>query len=73
MNILAVSKNVKFYRKGGILFSAFISDRKKTKTFEQPSSPVPEEPEPVSCVLQGDEIQALAIKLEDLKKVGIQH
>uniref|UniRef100_A0A8C6XBV0 MYCBP associated protein n=1 Tax=Naja naja TaxID=35670 RepID=A0A8C6XBV0_NAJNA len=30
-----------------------------------------EEPEPVSCVLQGDEIQALAIKPEDLAKVGI--
>ncbi|XP_054833629.1 MYCBP-associated protein isoform X2 [Eublepharis macularius] len=44
-------------------------DRKRAKAFEQPSSPVPEEPEPVSCVLQGDEIQALAIKLEDLKKL----
>uniref|UniRef100_A0A8C7DX51 MYCBP associated protein n=1 Tax=Naja naja TaxID=35670 RepID=A0A8C7DX51_NAJNA len=39
------------------------------KPFEQPSSPVLEEPEPVSCVLQGDEIQALAIKPEDLAKV----
>ncbi|XP_077184048.1 MYCBP-associated protein [Paroedura picta] len=44
-------------------------DRRRTKIFEQPSSPVPEEPEPVSCVLQGDEIQALAIRLEDLKKL----
>uniref|UniRef100_A0A8D2Q5S5 MYCBP associated protein n=1 Tax=Varanus komodoensis TaxID=61221 RepID=A0A8D2Q5S5_VARKO len=42
---------------------------KRAKPFEQPSSPVQEEPEPVSCVLQGDEIQALAIKLEDLAKV----
>uniref|UniRef100_A0A670JBL7 MYCBP associated protein n=1 Tax=Podarcis muralis TaxID=64176 RepID=A0A670JBL7_PODMU len=45
-----------------------ISEKKRIKTYEQPSSPVQEEPEPVSCVLQGDEIQALAIKLEDLEK-----
>ncbi|XP_032995114.1 MYCBP-associated protein [Lacerta agilis] len=44
-------------------------EKKRVKTFEQPSSPVQEEPEPVSCVLQGDEIQALAIKLEDLEKL----
>nr|XP_056720260.1 MYCBP-associated protein [Euleptes europaea] len=48
-------------------------DRRKTKPFEQPTSPVQEEPEPVSCVLQGDEIQALAIKLEDLKKLHAEH
>ncbi|XP_048346305.1 MYCBP-associated protein isoform X2 [Sphaerodactylus townsendi] len=47
-------------------------DKKKAKPFEQPSSPVQEEPEPVSCVLQGDEIQALAIKVEDLKKLHIE-
>ncbi|KAJ7315970.1 hypothetical protein JRQ81_002132 [Phrynocephalus forsythii] len=44
-------------------------EKKRTKALEQPSSPVLEEPEPVSCVLQGDEIQALAIKLEDLAKL----
>ncbi|XP_053156125.1 MYCBP-associated protein isoform X3 [Hemicordylus capensis] len=48
-------------------------DKKRVKTFEQPSSPVPEEPEPVSCVLQGDDIQALAIKLEDLGKLRTAH
>ncbi|XP_061472012.1 MYCBP-associated protein isoform X2 [Rhineura floridana] len=48
-------------------------EKKKVKTFEQPSSPVQEEPEPVSCVLQGDEIQALAIKLEDLEKLHTAH
>ncbi|XP_053156128.1 MYCBP-associated protein isoform X6 [Hemicordylus capensis] len=47
--------------------------KKRVKTFEQPSSPVPEEPEPVSCVLQGDDIQALAIKLEDLGKLRTAH
>ncbi|XP_042310624.1 MYCBP-associated protein isoform X2 [Sceloporus undulatus] len=49
------------------------TEKKKLKTFEQPSSPVQEEPEPVSCVLQGDEIQALAIKLEDLAKLRAAH
>ncbi|XP_015667170.1 MYCBP-associated protein [Protobothrops mucrosquamatus] len=44
-------------------------EKKRIKPFEQPSSPVQEEPEPVSCVLQGDEIQALAIKPEDLAKL----
>ncbi|XP_048673904.1 MYCBP-associated protein isoform X2 [Caretta caretta] len=44
-------------------------DKKRVKTFEQPSPPVQEEPEPVSSVLQGDEIQALAIKVEDLEKL----
>ncbi|KAG8129105.1 hypothetical protein E2320_015874 [Naja naja] len=44
-------------------------EKKRIKPFEQPSSPVLEEPEPVSCVLQGDEIQALAIKPEDLAKL----
>ncbi|XP_078242207.1 MYCBP-associated protein isoform X3 [Pogona vitticeps] len=44
-------------------------DKKKTKALEQPTSPVQEEPEPVSCVLQGYDIQALAIKLEDLAKL----
>lgn len=53
-------------------FFACASDKKRVKTFEQPSPPVQEEPEPVSSVLQGDEIQALAIKVEDLEKVGIK-
>ncbi|XP_070790757.1 MYCBP-associated protein [Pituophis catenifer annectens] len=44
-------------------------EKKRIKPFEQPSSPLQEEPEPVSCVLQGDEIQALAIKPEDLAKL----
>ncbi|KAH1183100.1 hypothetical protein KIL84_004592 [Mauremys mutica] len=44
-------------------------DKKRVKTFEQPSPPIQEEPEPVSSVLQGDEIQALAIKVEDLEKL----
>ncbi|XP_039358370.1 MYCBP-associated protein isoform X4 [Mauremys reevesii] len=44
-------------------------DKKRAKTFEQPSPPIQEEPEPVSSVLQGDEIQALAIKVEDLEKL----
>ncbi|KAM6470118.1 MYCBP-associated protein isoform 2-T3 [Liasis olivaceus] len=48
-------------------------EKKKIKPFEQPSSPVQEEPEPVSCVLQGDEIQALAIKLEDLAKLRTEN
>ncbi|XP_044275932.1 MYCBP-associated protein [Varanus komodoensis] len=50
-----------------------VKDKKRAKPFEQPSSPVQEEPEPVSCVLQGDEIQALAIKLEDLAKLRTAH
>ncbi|XP_074703267.1 MYCBP-associated protein isoform X2 [Strix aluco] len=41
---------------------------KKEKTHEL-SSTIAEEPEPVSCVLQGDDIQALAIKAEDLEKL----
>nr|XP_060620735.1 MYCBP-associated protein isoform X1 [Anolis sagrei ordinatus] len=44
-------------------------EKKRIKTLEVPSCPVQEEPEPVSSVLQGDEIQALAIKLEDLAKL----
>lgn len=54
------------------LFSTSVSDKRRIKAFEQPSSPVQEEPEPVSYVLQGDDIQALAIKLEALEKVGIK-
>uniref|UniRef100_A0A7M4E273 MYCBP associated protein n=1 Tax=Crocodylus porosus TaxID=8502 RepID=A0A7M4E273_CROPO len=46
-----------------------VSDKKKAKTFDQPSPPIQEEPEPVISVLQGDEIQALAIKVEDLEKL----
>ncbi|XP_025946198.1 MYCBP-associated protein isoform X3 [Apteryx rowi] len=44
-------------------------DKKKVKTFEVSSPTIAEEPEPVPCVLQGDEIQALAIKVEDLEKL----
>uniref|UniRef100_A0A663DW70 MYCBP associated protein n=1 Tax=Aquila chrysaetos chrysaetos TaxID=223781 RepID=A0A663DW70_AQUCH len=44
---------------------------RKEKTHELSSSTIAEEPEPVSCVLQGDDIQALAIKVEDLEKVCI--
>ncbi|XP_061311455.1 MYCBP-associated protein isoform X3 [Pezoporus flaviventris] len=36
---------------------------KKEKTQESPPSTIAEEPEPVPCVLQEDDIQALAIKL----------
>uniref|UniRef100_A0A8C6YVS3 Radical S-adenosyl methionine domain containing 1 n=1 Tax=Nothoprocta perdicaria TaxID=30464 RepID=A0A8C6YVS3_NOTPE len=48
---------------------ASLSDKKKVKTFEVTSPVIAEEPEPVPCVLQGDEIQALAIKVEDLEKL----
>lgn len=47
-----------------------VSD-KKEKACEQSVSTIPEEPEPVPYVLRGDDIQALAIKLEDLEKVCI--
>ncbi|XP_052051990.1 MYCBP-associated protein [Apodemus sylvaticus] len=43
-------------------------EKKRTKAPEQPTPPIQEEPEPVSNVLQGDDILALAIKKEDLKK-----
>uniref|UniRef100_A0A8B9NBD4 MYCBP associated protein n=1 Tax=Accipiter nisus TaxID=211598 RepID=A0A8B9NBD4_9AVES len=46
---------------------------KKEKTHELSSSTIAEEPEPVSCVLQGDDIQALAIKVEDLEKLHAPH
>uniref|UniRef100_A0A8C3P3T8 MYCBP associated protein n=1 Tax=Cyanoderma ruficeps TaxID=181631 RepID=A0A8C3P3T8_9PASS len=42
---------------------------RKEKTFEQPYSTIAEEPEPVPYVLQGEDIQALEIKVEDLKKL----
>ncbi|NP_001089836.1 uncharacterized protein LOC734902 [Xenopus laevis] len=46
------------------------TERKKSKVLEQPTPPVAEEPEPdPSNVLKGDEIQALAIRLEDLEKI----
>lgn len=38
-------------------------------TNELSSSTIAEEPLPASCILQGDDIQALAIKVEDLEKV----
>ncbi|XP_006833711.1 PREDICTED: MYCBP-associated protein [Chrysochloris asiatica] len=43
-------------------------EKKRAKLPEQPTPPIQEEPEPVSNVLQGDDILALAIKKEDLKK-----
>uniref|UniRef100_A0A8C0BXB3 MYCBP associated protein n=1 Tax=Buteo japonicus TaxID=224669 RepID=A0A8C0BXB3_9AVES len=46
---------------------------KKEKTHELSSSTIAEESEPVSCVLQGDDIQALAIKVEDLEKLHAPH
>ncbi|XP_055476022.1 MYCBP-associated protein isoform X2 [Psammomys obesus] len=45
-----------------------VKEKKRTKVPEQPTPPIQEEPEPVSNVLQGDDILALAIKQEDLKK-----
>ncbi|XP_038012741.1 MYCBP-associated protein isoform X2 [Motacilla alba alba] len=44
---------------------------RKEKTFEQPCSTIVEEPEPepVPCVLQGEDLQALEIKVEDLDKL----
>lgn len=45
------------------------SEKKRAKVPEQPTPPIQEEPETVSNVLQGDDILALAIKEEDLKKV----
>uniref|UniRef100_A0A8B9SM03 MYCBP associated protein n=1 Tax=Anas platyrhynchos TaxID=8839 RepID=A0A8B9SM03_ANAPL len=46
---------------------------KKEKACEQSVSTIPEEPEPVPYVLRGDDIQALAIKLEDLEKLHAPH
>ncbi|XP_025771898.1 MYCBP-associated protein [Puma concolor] len=48
-----------------------IKERKRAKVPEQLTPPVQEEPEPVSSVLQGGDILALAIKKEDLKKQHI--
>uniref|UniRef100_A0A8D2ALG7 MYCBP associated protein n=1 Tax=Sciurus vulgaris TaxID=55149 RepID=A0A8D2ALG7_SCIVU len=45
-----------------------MKEKKRAKAPEQPTPPIQEEPEPVSNVLQGDDILALAIKKEDLKK-----
>ncbi|XP_051014287.1 MYCBP-associated protein [Acomys russatus] len=45
-----------------------LKEKKRTKVAELPTPPIQEEPEPVSNVLQGDDILALAIKKEDLKK-----
>nr|XP_009941214.1 PREDICTED: MYCBP-associated protein [Opisthocomus hoazin] len=44
---------------------------KKEKIGELSASAAAEEPEPVPCVLQGADIQVLAIKVEDLEKVCI--
>ncbi|XP_008516205.2 MYCBP-associated protein isoform X1 [Equus przewalskii] len=48
-----------------------MKDKKRAKVTEQPTPPIQEEPEPVSNVLQGDDILALAIKKEDLRKQHI--
>ncbi|XP_057571147.1 MYCBP-associated protein isoform X5 [Hippopotamus amphibius kiboko] len=48
-----------------------VKEKKRAKVPEQPTPPIQEEPEPVSNVLQGDDILALAIKKEDLKKQHI--
>ncbi|XP_026950631.1 MYCBP-associated protein isoform X1 [Sagmatias obliquidens] len=48
-------------------------EKKRAKVPEQPTPPIQEEPEPVSNVLQGDDILALAIKKEDLRKQHIPH
>uniref|UniRef100_A0A2K5MCQ5 MYCBP associated protein n=1 Tax=Cercocebus atys TaxID=9531 RepID=A0A2K5MCQ5_CERAT len=46
-------------------------EKKRAKGPEQPTPPIQEEPEPISNVLQGDDILALAIKKEDLKEQHI--
>lgn len=48
-----------------------LKEKKRAKVPEQPTPPIQEEPEPISNVLQGDDILALAIKKEDLKKQHI--
>ncbi|CAK6438294.1 unnamed protein product [Pipistrellus nathusii] len=48
-----------------------LKDKKRAKVPEQSTPPIQEEPEPVSNVLQGDDILALAIKTENLKKQHI--
>ncbi|XP_051852576.1 MYCBP-associated protein [Antechinus flavipes] len=50
-----------------------LSEKKRTKVTELATPPIQEEPEPVSNVLQGDDILALAIKEEDLKKQHVPH
>ncbi|KAM5212385.1 MYCBP-associated protein isoform 1-T2 [Hipposideros larvatus] len=44
-----------------------LKEKKRAKVPEQLTPPIQEEPEPISNVLQGDDILALAIKKEDLK------
>ncbi|XP_075415410.1 MYCBP-associated protein [Tenrec ecaudatus] len=48
--------------------SETLKEKKRAKLPEQPTPPIQEEPEPISNVLQGDDILALAITKEDLKK-----
>ncbi|XP_014646304.1 PREDICTED: LOW QUALITY PROTEIN: MYCBP-associated protein [Ceratotherium simum simum] len=48
-----------------------LKEKKRAKVSEQPTPPIQEEPEPVSNVLQGDDILALAVKKEDLRKQHI--
>ncbi|XP_024429133.3 MYCBP-associated protein isoform X2 [Desmodus rotundus] len=48
-----------------------IKEKKRAKVPEQITPPIQEEPEPVSNILQGDDILALAIKEDDLKKQHI--
>ncbi|XP_042658723.1 MYCBP-associated protein isoform X3 [Tyto alba] len=57
---------------GALRYGPHLPD-KKGKTHELSSSTTAEEPEPMSRVLQGDDIQALAIKMEDLEKLHAPH
>uniref|UniRef100_A0A8C0WEP6 MYCBP-associated protein n=1 Tax=Castor canadensis TaxID=51338 RepID=A0A8C0WEP6_CASCN len=64
-------KNLRPGSLGAHLTFWFSSEKKRAKTAEQPTPPIQEETEPISNVLQGDDILALAIKREDLKKQHI--
>lgn len=55
-----------------LVIFCFSLEKKRAKVSEQPTPPIQEETEPVSNVLQGDDILALAIKKEDLKKVRMK-
>ncbi|KAM5310429.1 MYCBP-associated protein isoform 2-T2 [Glossophaga mutica] len=48
-----------------------VKEKKRAKVPEQLTPPIQEEPEPVSNILQGDDILALAIKEDDLRKQHI--
>ncbi|XP_013374538.1 PREDICTED: MYCBP-associated protein isoform X3 [Chinchilla lanigera] len=62
--VLEPTENIKGWRR----VTPALFEKKRTKIPEQPTPPIQEEPEPVSNVLQGDDILALAVKKEDLKK-----